>query len=407
MDLTVNTPGAKPEMPVEVPPEVKAMNFTFDPTQVGTTDDNSTITSNGVTLKQDDGQTTPAPKAEDKTTAPAKTEDKSKTDSKAKTEEPAKSVLTPPADETKVKPKVEDKSKVPEGKIKPITPVKESKSGEQTDTFDYSKFSQQDQINLKNMSRQSREAYVKLLDENKQLASLKDATFLQHEQAYTLSPEFRDLQQKNHLVRTEGRAWQDALLKIKSGEPFAEITGFDNNGNPTFAAPRQATAADEIRIQQNLMKCGQVIDELGNKLNTYPTQFKSRVEQDLNAIRQEEVNRFAWVQDPKLLDYTLEVDGQGTKKIREIRENFASLFPAYLRSNPAVSVASNLMVALMIQSAELKEARAGRQVAEIKREEVSRGEPSSSSYETQEVSELAKKGVPKNFTLAGSPFERD
>ena len=405
MDVSMNTPGAKPEMPTEPPAEVKAMTFSFDPSKVGTTDDHSTITTDkGIELKEDntsrrDGIVSTEVKGTE--TKPTKTEP-------TKVEE-KKSVLTPPPTEVKkeetsvVKPKVEDKKVADSKSSKLITPVKEGKA--EADTFDYSKYSQQDQINLKNMSRQSREAYVKLVEENKALASLKDATYLQHEQGYTLSPEFRDLQQKNHFVRTEARAWNNAMLNIKSGEPFAEITGFDNAGNPTFAAPRQATAADEIRIQQNLMKCSQVIDELGNKLQTYPSQFKSRVEQDLNAIRHEEASRFAWVQDPKLLDYSLEVEGQGQQKIRDIKENFTSLFPSYLRSNPAVSVASNLMVALMIQGAELKEARAGRQVAEIKREEVSRGEPSSSSYETPQDTELSKKGVPKTFSLAGSPFD--
>ena len=84
--------------------------------------------------------------------------------------------------------------------------------------------------------------------------------------------------------------------------------------------------------------------------------------QDLQGINAERHNRFAWVQDPKLLDYSVEVEGQGAQKIGDVKQNFKSLFPPYLSNSIAVEVASDMMVAMVIQSAELREAKNNQQV---------------------------------------------
>jgi len=391
--------GITPEMPSAPPKEALAMTFTADSSLTGK-DDGTTITNDkGVELKTEPAEVklevTKSEPVVTKTVEAAKEEVKPVTE--VKVEEKKKSVLTPP--EGKKEEKVVAKA---EGKpvIKPITPVREKK---EDDTFDYSKFSQQDQINLKNMSRQSREAYVKLLDENKQLSSLKDSNYLQHEQGYTLSPQYQELQMKDYLVRTEGRAWEQALLDIKAGKEFRDIIGFDAQNQPVYSKPRVATDRDEIRISSNLNACIQASNQNQQTLQTFPNQFKQRIQQDLQEINTERHNRFAWVQDPKLLDYSVEVEGQGQQKISDVKANFKNLFPPYLKNSVGVEVASDMMVAMVIQGAELREARNGQQVATIKQQEMQRGEPTSDAAEVMTNSKLKGKGVPSVFSLEGLP----
>jgi len=386
--------GFTPEMPTEVPKEALAMTFTTEPSLIGK-DDGTTITlDSGKEIKSE-----PAAIKQEETvkTVEAVKEEAKPTTEVAKKEE-KKSVLTPPEG------KKEEKLVAKAGDTKPvsklITPVKEKK--EEADTFDYSKFSTQDQINLKNMSRQSREAYIKLVEENKQLSSLKDSNYLQHEQGYTLSPQYQELQTNDYLARTEGRAWEQALLDIKAGKEFRDITGFDANNNPIFSKPRPATDRDEIRVTSNLNACINAVRQNEQTLQTFPQQFKQRINQDLQEINNERNARFAWVQDSKLLDYSVEVEGQGQKKISAIKSDFKDLFPPYLKNSVGVEVASDMMVAMIIQGAELREARNGQQVATIKQAEMARGEPTSDASETT-PSKLKEKGIPSVFTLDGLP----
>jgi hypothetical protein len=390
--------GITPTMPTEPPAEVKAMTFSMEPELIGKDTSNTVITNDkGATLTE----VKPAALTTEEVTTTDKTVEAVKEEVKLKQEE-KKSVLTPPKDEGKSAEKKVEATKTGEKVLpKPITPVREKK--EDADTFDYAKYTPEQQQVLKQMSNTAKKEYARVVDENKQLASLKDSTYLQHDDGYTLAPEYRSLQEKDHFARTEGQCWEQALLNIKAGKTFRDITGFDpKTGRPIMSEERQPTDRDEIRINNNLAACINAVNNNQQQLATYPQQFKQRVTQDLSAINQEQANRFAWVQDPKLLDYTVPVEGQGEKKLRDIKSDFKSMFPSYLSSSPGVDVASNLMVALIIQSAELREAKNGQQVAQIKQSEIQRGEPTSDAS-PREVSKLSAKGVPSTFSLEGLP----
>jgi hypothetical protein len=388
--------GITPIMPTEPPKEVKDMTFSTDELPSSSENGGTVITTDkGVELKEVKSEEVVAQPKEDTTKTKEVTPTKTVEEVKEKVIQPKKETTTlkvkdttPPAkEEIKHGPKV-------------FTPVKDKGANE--DLTDYTKYSPQEVLNMKNMSRPAREAYARLIEENKQLATLKDASFLQHEDAYTLSPEYKEAVSNDRAARIEAQCWEQSLLAIKAGKPYREIIGWNKDGSPAFSFEKVATDRDEIRINSNLNLCAQAISQSAVKLQSIPTKFKERSLIDLQEINQERTNRFAWVQDPKLLDLPVDVEGQGPTKVLDIKNNFKSLFPSYLRSNPGVEVASDLMVALMIQSAELKEARNGRQIAEIKQDEIARGEPTSEEAEHAE-SKSKKKGVPSVFTLEGMP----
>lgn len=388
--------GISPQMPTAPTKEALAMTFTAAPELLGKDADSSTVTIDKKPLEE----VKPVVGGDNI----VKTDDKvadvitPKEDVKSE-EKKTNSVLKPPTEEGKTKVdgvKPLDKKEV----VKAITPANLK---DPSDTFDYAKYTPQETINLKNMSRQSREYTAKLIDENKNLSANKDGMYYQHEQGYVLNPEFQQLQSTNYYRQTEAKVWEDQLLKIRAGKPFQDIVGFDKQGNAIMSKEMQPSDRDELRISQNINDCRTAANQISAQLQQYPQQHKQRVDSDLQAINAEQHARFSWIQDPKILDYSLHVEGLGDRKIKDIKEDFRSIFPAYLRNTVGVEVASNMLVAMQIQAAELREARNGQQIAEIKKEEISRGEPSSETTPTKSTNQLTAKGVPSEFSLSGMP----
>ena len=403
--------GITPEMPSEPPDSVKKMEFSFDPNFATRGIGDSTISIDHKEVKTDSAEVkkeTEKPelilKAPVEEVKKVEVEVKKEESKKEEKKEEPKSVLKPPAevkkDDTKVegKPKEEEKS----GAVKPITPIKEHKD----DAFDYNGFTQQEQINLKNMSRQSREYAANLIKENKSLAALKDSTYLQHEQGYTLSPEYQELQSKGFYAQTEAQCWEKALLNIKQGKKFQDITGFDpKSGAPILGPEKDPSDADEIRISGNLSACSQALQNIGGQLQNFPQRFKSQIQSDMQAVEAVRKERFAWVADPKLLDYSVNVEGQGDKKLKDVKADFKSMLPVYWQSSPIAEVASDLFVAMIIQGAELREAKNNQTIAQIKTEEMKRGEPSSDTVPIKDktVNGVSPNGMPSVFSLDGMP----
>lgn len=394
--------GLSPQMPQEAPAAVKAMTFSVDPDYVGQDATVGTVKIDGQVVKEDNSNASdgikPVVEATKKTDEPVK---------EAKKEEPPKkeelkSVVTMPADLKKEEVKV-DKTTTKAADKLPISPITLPDKG--VDKFDYTKYSPQEQGNLRKMANEVKVEYARLLDENKQLSSLKDATYLQHEQGYTLSPDYQQLAQKSNFAMTEGQVWEQALLNIKAGKPFKPITAFDKNGNPVLGAEIQPTDQHEIQVTNNLQACIAESRRLSGELNSYPSRFKNQVSQDLATIQQVQREKFFWEADPKLLDATVEVEGQGEQKIRDIQSGFRSMFPPYLANTPGVQVAANVMVAMIIQGAELRQLRNTSQIATIKAQEMARGEPTSDNSPTQTLAKKDEKGraIPVTFNLDGLP----
>lgn len=247
-------------------------------------------------------------------------------------------------------------------------------------TRDYTGHSAEEVTAFKKMSDEGYTFTKKLITENRELAKLKDSTYLQHEQAYVLDPGFRTLQSQAHFANKEGDFWKSQLLLMKQGKPWKAITEWDKQGNPVLSneMPASEEAEEEVRRVMNLAYG--VANQAETKAAEYPTKYKSQVTNDMQAINEERRNRFSWVADPKLMDYTIPIqydDGVKEVSIKQIRNEVSGLFPAYMRSHPAVEVVADLMVALKIGQAEFDAFKSGKQVEEIKEGEVGRGEPSS------------------------------
>lgn len=101
---------------------------------------------------------------------------------------------------------------------------------------------------------------------SKQLAERPKAPSYQYEnpESYLLDPEYRKIEQTVSIGQQEVNHWQQQLLRIERGEPWQNITGFDQNGSPIYQTIR-APEDGVIDIQSRLA--------IQNHLNSslYPT----------------------------------------------------------------------------------------------------------------------------------------
>lgn len=391
MDIIVNPPEHKgknlaPQMPTEPPKEVKEMTFSAPPENLFDAQTSIIITDNGTKLTEVPKEFS-VDKKDDKVVEQPKEIKKDEPKKEVVKEEPKSVLKAPKTEHEKAKdlPSTDVKeglSKVSEksSTISPITPPIKEK-----DEFDYTGYAPQEVVNLKNMSRQSREWVAGLVKDKKQLEPLKDSTYLQHEEAYKLNPEYNEIQTSVQRAQIEGNFWREQLLNIKAGKPFRDLQGFKPDGTPVLSEEKQPTDADELRLANNYTLCTQEGQRRYSKLQEYPNQFKTRISNDLAAIQQKQSELFAWVADPKLMEHSVEVEGRGDVALKDLKRDFISLIPPYLQNHPSTQLAANMFIGLQIRNAELREARKTNAVSTIHEQEERRTEPTSDKSPTQQT----------------------
>lgn len=321
---------------------------------------------------------------------------------------PVKPAATPETDEGKpVKPKAPDFKPVTETPAaapvvqkhehEPIVPKTTEKK-----EYDYTGFNDQEVTVLKNMSVQSRDYVTKMLKEKKELEKHKDGQFLQHPDAYTLDPQYSKLQEDVYYYNKETEYWQEQLAKVKSGDKWQPIKGWTKDGKPVAGEDSEPSAIAEEQIRLMMNRCYNATEAKQGELKQFTTNFKTRINTDAKAIQDERARRFGWVSNPKILESPVEIEPGMVKSVKEIREDLVSLFPPYMRNTQGVEVAADLFAALQIYGQEIRELKAGKQVAEVRAEEVTRAEPTSRNTPVNDNKGRIN-GV-KEFSLSGLPI---
>lgn len=262
---------------------------------------------------------------------------------------------------------------------------------------DYTGFTDEEQSVLKKMSNNSFAFASKLIKENKELKSKGDGIYYQHQQAYTLNPEYQQVQTDSWFAEQEAKYWENQLYAMQEGQEWTPLIGYNQDGTFKLGEKRAPTPRDIEQVRRAMNDCVTAKNQLAGKAQMIVQQHQNRVQTDTNTINNEQAKRFAWVADPKQLENTVDIPGLGEKSIRSIREEFQSLFPSYHRNHIAVDVAANLFAALQIYGSRIRELEQTTKIAETKKEEVMRGEPKSSV-----------KPSPKGKTINGvSLFDMD
>lgn len=262
---------------------------------------------------------------------------------------------------------------------------------------DYTGFSDEEQVVLKKMSNNSFAFASKLIKENKELKSRGEGQYYQHQQGYTLDPEYQQATTDAWYADQEGKYWESQLYAMQEGNEWTPLIGYNQDGTFKLGEKRQPTPRDVEQVRRAMNDCLNAKQRFTGQSQQIAQQYNQRIQQDTSVINAEQSKRFAWVADPKQLENTIDIPGVGEKSIGQVRTEFQNLFPAYHRGHIAVDIASNLFAALQIYGARIRELESQNKVSEIKREEVMRGEPKSDT-----------KPSPKGKTIHGiSSFDMD
>ncbi len=175
-------------------------------------------------------------------------------------------------------PTVEKSGAVPE--IKPILPL-----AAQPKQRDYTGYSAEEVSVLKQMSNDAFNYTSKIIKEQKELSKLKDASYLQHPLAYTLSPEYGKLQEDSYYLNAEAQFWQQQVVAIQDGKEWFELKGWNKDGSPAVGAPQKPTteAAENARkYSLHLFNKAQGVTE---QVQQFSGRYKQQIDYDTQQIK--------------------------------------------------------------------------------------------------------------------------
>lgn len=379
-----------PQINKEPPKEVLAQTFTMDPSLV------REAPTDRVLVEDKAGKETPVKVVESQHEAEKKVAEVKEVKVESKVEEKkeaSKEVVAEDKKSTILKPPAGKEGEKKEVIAQIVPPVKDNKAR------DYSGFSAQEQEALKQMSNPAFDFASKLIKDNKELSKSKDSFVLQHPDAYTLTPEYKTSVDKIERSKIEANYYLQCLKLMDEGKSFRPAVGWNDKGELLVGNEIPPTLEEQEKARSFMNNCRTIQMQEQQKAAGMSQQFQSEVKQTTALINQERAKRFQWVEKPELLDYTITTEA-GEKSIKQIRDDFASIFPPYLHNNPIMEVGADLMVSLVLAKAELAQALNGKQVAEVKQAEVQRGEPTSVVKPAQQGEAI--NGV-REFSLAGMP----
>jgi len=267
-----------------------------------------------------------------------------------------------PKVEAKVEPKKDEKAPTEDGIIRPkAAQQRQQQQQQQPDSRDYNGFDAETVAALKRMPNESYNVVHKQLREFEQLKQQKVGSYLQHPQAYTLSPEYAQASAMVGQAEYEIQHYEQQLLNIRAGKDWTVLTGFDQKtGQPIVSPAQKASDESDIRVANTLSQLSQQAEQFRRQRSDITANFQKRIEAENQMINQVRAQRFGWVADPKTLDDTVEVVIKGTPTpipIKQVIADFKNLFPPHHHASPILDVAADMFVAMQIKEQENRELR--------------------------------------------------
>lgn len=265
--------------------------------------------------------------------------------------------------------------------VKPVTPpppkttdVKVKPSDAKP--FDYSGFAPEEQVVLKQMSNQARDFVAKNLRELNELKNRKPELYYQHENAYVLDPQYKELETTLGYVAKESQHWKEQLLKIRKGQDWMMLEGYNEKGEPILKGPFKASDEADINVSNALQVLTGEHNKMLQQRAGFGQQYQQRVKQDNAVLDAERAARFEWVKDPAKLEEKVDIGGKvGEVTIKQIKQDFKGLFASYHQGNPVLELASDMFAALQIYGARIRELEGTGQHKDRIKEDILNSEP--------------------------------
>lgn len=173
---------------------------------------------------------------------------------------------------------------------------------------------------------------AKLTERIKQIESgaLPDS-YVQHPQAFTLSPEYTQAAQLHNQAQFEVGIVEKAINAIEMGLPYQVLTGYDAQDNPVFRTvqpklDKDGNALLDIAAKNSYMRVLQQIDRkregAEQQMQSVKAQFGAMRGAQLNEFKQMQAQTFPVFEKP---EYKQQIDAT------------VAQLPAYLRHDPAVA----------------------------------------------------------------------
>jgi len=181
-------------------------------------------------------------------------------------------------------------------------------------------------------------------------------SYVQHPQAYTLSPEYTQAAQLHNQAQFEVGIVEKAINAIEMGLPYQVLTGYDAQDNPVFRTvqpklDKDGNALLDIAAKNSYMRVLQQIDRkregAEQQMHSVKAQFAAKRGSQLTEFQQMQAQTFPVFEKP---EYKQQIDAT------------VAQLPAYLRHDPAVAQfcarGSMLISALHAKIKELQGAQA-------------------------------------------------
>jgi hypothetical protein len=131
---------------------------------------------------------------------------------------------------------------------------------------------------------------VQQLEEQKKIAAGKGIpqTWYEHPEAYTLTPEFRQLSNQYSQYDTVEQHYSAQIAAIQDGKPWTAITGFNpQTGEPIYSAPQEPNPQAFANVNRALMQATQAKGQLQGKVDSLQSSFVNNHKQAEQQINQE------------------------------------------------------------------------------------------------------------------------
>lgn len=206
------------------------------------------------------------------------------------------------------------------------------------------KFDGLDDEEKRMFTRMSNEAYARLYPqylEHKKLKEdfetikaenekLKGQGIYEHENAFSITPEYQQLSDTVTRLGSEADFWQQQLALAKAGENWAPFIGYDDKGTARFGEPREGTPQAEAAIMACLTKAYTLQSQYSGQLESFKSQFSNQHKSFIGHLAETEKKIF---------------QGADMVKLTKAAESKLNLFPAHIQRHPVTqSLAKALVV---------------------------------------------------------------
>lgn len=264
---------------------------------------------------------------------------------------------------------------------------------------DYSKYTQEQQVVLKQMSNEAFEFTTKQM-EQAQLAA--QHSFLQNPQAYILNPEYQRLNEDAYFLKQEASIHTDNLRKIVAGEEWTPLRGFTKEGQPVYDPKRAPTTMDAENVRMALMTASNSVGQVEARMTQFSSGYKQMISQGDQVLQAKRAEVFSWAADPKIMDQNIKVDGKDIP-FRQVHDFIKGMLPPWYQNLSITPLLGDLWVAFKLEQQKNADLSAQNGVVQTKIIEAGKVEPTSQRQELPTAT--ATNGMPSKFSLADAERE--